>query len=674
MLYLNKLCKFYLFMSEFTPKTPSSQPNKYSLYKRASGVLAGGIILASCSATEPTFSPEAKEMDVVTICYSELPDCTPEDVARGDGLEVIRKGNSISLETIPSMCTGENAVGPDTDSSVPRYLLQALLAVEDNNFCTHNGVDWTAIGSAAIDTATGMPRGGSTLTMQLVRIWYGPSLSENVLTRKSQEIELAQEIESAYSKTEIAKAYLDGAYMGRGVYGFGAAAKAYFGIDAEDLSLGQSAALVALLQNPGKYQGSPEPLEEEDARALHESERNEVLNSMLSLGIITNEEAEFAKNEPLRRVHSTYNSPGADMTYANAAVRKIIDDTVEQLGSRDALFNIQSINTTISKREQQALYDSYKPRTLEQPNDGRQFGAVIVDQTGAITAYIPGIYSERTGAKNINLLESPVVGGSQDKPYFVLSAMLAGATPDTIVGDPATFQWLNYDGQGRDYSPSENAARCPGVDQCSLRDSIAYSANWGIVGLIKSYEEQGIPALSTGYEIMNSYGLDCYQPVGPAGIVGGCELTPVQRALGSMQINGLEGRAIPEELRGRMVNSIRLDNGKVIRYDNPNAAYQRIVPQEIALQTQSILQSAVEYGTAKRLGGAAQNTVVFAKTGTPTNNTAPGVNLTWLAYDGSFRSMAVVLRQPETLSPLGNDADGGKAPTILANDVVNSLS
>lgn len=652
-----------------------TRPRHGNMLRNAVGILVGSAAIAACSGTgDVTYDPEATPLEYVTVCFSEKPDCTPEDVARGDGLDVISKGNSLPIETIPEVCGPNRRVENDTNADVPPILLKTLFDVEDGGFCEHDGVDWSAIGSAVADTLGGSPRGGSTITMQLVRIWYGSSLPENDVLRKTEEIRLAQQIETQYSKIDIAKAYLNGAYMGRGVYGFGAAAKVYFGIEPHQLDAGQSAALVALLQNPGKYEGGSGAEAEKAARLLHENERNEVLDLMAKYGTITPEEAANYKKTQLERHPYSYANNGADQVYGDFAVQMIMHDVIERLGSRDALFNLQSINTSISKKEQMTAFEHYKPRTLEQPNDGRQFGLVIVDETGAITAYLPGIYSDNPGALNINLLESPVVGGSQDKSFFVMAIMLAGDTPDTMVIDPERYEWLKYDGV-RDYKPTEKADRCPGDGDCTLRDSIAYSANWGIVDRVKHYEDLGVPALQTGFDIMNSFGLFCFQPVGPAGIVGGCELTPTMRALGSMQINGLEGRAIPLDQQGRLINSIRLDSGKLLTYyDLDTSQYQQVVPIEIARDMKSIQRSVLEYGTLKRMTAKDKNKELFGKSGTPMNNTAPGANITWLADDGTYRSAAAVLRQPNSLSSLGRDADGGRATAILLNDIVLDLS
>src|SRR5690606_17088762 len=131
------------------------------------------------------------------------PDCTPEDVAAGNGLAVISEGNSISINNIPDVCDPTLTEADYAGSDISKPLVDTLKFVEDKNYCVHDGVDNLAILAAAKDTLLGNPRGASTLTMQLVRIYFGSSLPENDIDRKLVEIELAKELEKNMTKTEI---------------------------------------------------------------------------------------------------------------------------------------------------------------------------------------------------------------------------------------------------------------------------------------------------------------------------------------------------------------------------------------------------------------------------------------------------------------------------------------
>ena len=128
----------------------------------------------------------------------------------------------------------------------PEAVLQAFLAAEDDRFFEHPGVDWQGLLRAAYKLVTTgeKSQGGSTITMQLARNVF--LSSERTYTRKAREIALALQIEHDLSKQDILELYLNKIYLGNRAYGVGAAAQVYFGRDAKDLTLAQTALLAGL--------------------------------------------------------------------------------------------------------------------------------------------------------------------------------------------------------------------------------------------------------------------------------------------------------------------------------------------------------------------------------------------------------------------------------------------
>ena len=132
---------------------------------------------------------------------------------------------------------------------VPQRQIDAVLAIEDQGFFRHSGVDLNAIPAAMLPAMSGKRmRGGSTLTQQLAKlVFLGP---ERSLTRKLREILLALRIEGTYTKREILEFYLNQVYLGAGAYGFAAAAERYFSRPLDSLDLPQQALLAGMLQQP----------------------------------------------------------------------------------------------------------------------------------------------------------------------------------------------------------------------------------------------------------------------------------------------------------------------------------------------------------------------------------------------------------------------------------------
>ena len=134
-------------------------------------------------------------------------------------------------------------------SEMSPHLARAVIAAEDNRFCEHNGVDWSAVGDVVEEYRdAGRLRGASTISMQTVKnLYLWPSRS---VVRKGLEVGLVHVLEAAWSKQRIVEVYLNIAEFGPGVYGVHAAARHHFDRDAAQLSATQSAALVSILPAP----------------------------------------------------------------------------------------------------------------------------------------------------------------------------------------------------------------------------------------------------------------------------------------------------------------------------------------------------------------------------------------------------------------------------------------
>jgi penicillin-binding protein 1A len=181
----------------------------------------------------------------------------------------------------------------DKYDDFPKVLRDAIISTEDKDFERHWGVDvWRVFGAAYRDVAVGgRAQGASTLTMQLSRnLFLTPDRN---FRRKIQEVMLAIQIERRFTKPQIFTLYANQIYLGSGVYGFEAGANYYFGKKARDLNLEEAAVLAGLPKAPNAYSPINNP-----ERALHR--RSLVINNMLEDGKITAEEAQRAKNSPIR--------------------------------------------------------------------------------------------------------------------------------------------------------------------------------------------------------------------------------------------------------------------------------------------------------------------------------------------------------------------------------------
>jgi len=176
---------------------------------------------------------------------------------------------------------------------VSQHMIQALLAVEDRRFYSHNGLDPIRIAKAAWRNwrSGRILEGGSTITQQLARLEQ--LTPERTLSRKVREAAIAVRLEQRYSKEQILNAYLNAVYFGDGYYGVEAAARGYFGKSAADLLPHEGAMLAAIVKSPSGYSPTAAP-----KRAL--VRRNLVLRLMQKTGSISEADYREAQAMPLR--------------------------------------------------------------------------------------------------------------------------------------------------------------------------------------------------------------------------------------------------------------------------------------------------------------------------------------------------------------------------------------
>jgi penicillin-binding protein 1A len=231
-------------------------------------------------------------------------------------------------------------------SQFPEYLLNATVAIEDERFYEHNGVDVRAIIRAAWANLKAMKpvQGGSTITQQLARDLF---LSrERTFGRKGREALLAMEIERQYTKDEILYFYLNQTYYGHNAYGAEAAARVYFGKNAKDLTLEEAAMIAGLPRNSSGYSPYVHPVAAKERR-------DTVLYKMREVGYITEEEYETARSKPVKT--APFEREPSKAPYFAEYVRK---ELVKRYGSEKVFRGGLQIYTTLDLRLQKMADDA----------------------------------------------------------------------------------------------------------------------------------------------------------------------------------------------------------------------------------------------------------------------------------------------------------------------------
>jgi penicillin-binding protein 1A len=231
-------------------------------------------------------------------------------------------------------------------SRFPDQLLNATIAIEDERFYKHNGVDARAIIRAAWVNLKAMKtvQGGSTITQQLARDLF--LTRERTFGRKAREALLALEIERQYTKDEVLYFYLNQTYYGHNAYGAEAAARVYFGKNAKDLTLEEAAMVAGLPRNPSGFSPYVHPV-------AAKTRRDTVLYKMWELGYITEEEYETARNTPVKT--APFEREPSKAPYFAEYVRK---ELVKRYGSEKVFRGGLQVYTTLDLRLQKMADDA----------------------------------------------------------------------------------------------------------------------------------------------------------------------------------------------------------------------------------------------------------------------------------------------------------------------------
>ena len=524
-------------------------------------------------------------------------------------------------------------------SAVPRHTQQAFLAAEDLRFYAHRGIDIVRMfGALRSNLKSGsFSEGASTITQQLAKLTH--LSSEKTIRRKLEEIWLALQIERVYSKDEILEMYLNTVYFGRGAYGIQAAARAYFGVDAAELTLAQSASLAATIKAPSAYAPSSHP-------ESNRSRRQYILQTMLENGMIAQEAYEEAAGESVW-VLAQQEETQIDSWYADEALRE--SQRILGLSADEVLSGGFSIYTACRPALQQAADNAFSDSSLfpADASDGTpvQGAMAVVDtDSGAIVAMVGGRdYAVRRGLNRATQMRRQP--GSALKPLAVYGpALELGYTTASVLLDEKT----SFGG----YTPRNAGDRYYGrvTIRTALRNSLNTTAvrlleEIGIENGIKYLNRMGIPTQDSDRNLSLALGSMTYG------------VTPVE--LAAAYVPYANGGIYHEPY---CIEKILSSDGRVL-YEREDSA-KRVVSVQNAYLMTSLLQSVVSTGTGTRLLKA--GTPVAGKTGTV--SMTGGNRDIWMAAYTPELSVAVWMGfdQTDARHKIPNGITGGKNTASLA--------
>ena len=383
-------------------------------------------------------------------------------------------------------------------------LRKAVLAIEDQRFYEHQGVDLIRIAGAAIANFRegNRAQGASTITQQLARLSF--LTMEKTYSRKLQEAVLAALIENEYSKEQILELYLNKVYFGAGLYGAEAAARGYFGKHASELTVAEGAMLAGLVKAPSNY--APTVNME---RAI--SRRGTVLQAMLDSGAIDRDTFETARHTKVVLTDSLRK----EEPYGRFFKEHVRRELISRFGEARVYEGGLRVYTTIDLEMQRAA-DAEVQRVLKEL-DGRrsararanpatlQAALVALDpRDGEVRALIGGRdFFQSNFNRAIYAKRQP---GSAFKPFVYAAALEAGYTPASIISgldEPVyTVQgaWIPEDDHSSASAmtmrsalkTSSNRAAVRMLEDLGVRKAVAYAERIGVGTM------PGVPSLALG--------------------------------------------------------------------------------------------------------------------------------------------------------------------------------
>jgi penicillin-binding protein 1B len=412
-------------------------------------------------------------------------------------LQVIGRGPADALQLDTPLLTALMTAGREKRrrvplSTIPKRMQQAVIAIEDQHFYSHPGLNPISAIKAFI--LTGLPRdgrrprGGSTITQQLSRMFFladefNAELQSGTWSpaRKAQEILMSLALERRASKDEILEMYLNEVYLGQrgsfAIHGVAEASRLFFGKDVSNLSVSEAALIAGVIQSPGSLSPFARP-----QRAIER--RNVVLGAMASEGYVTAEAAERASREPLQVVARAVDNEAP--YFVDVVGQKLAEDfpgVTAQSGAVDVYttldINMQRIAVE-AMRTGLASVDKILSRRRRKPPPAQAALIAADPRTGEILAMVGGrSYNQSQYNRAVVSRRQP---GSTFKPFVYLAAFERAAeesrsdlTPASMtIDEPQTF---TFDDQV--WSPGNYEQEYDG--EITWRRALAMSRNLGTI-------------------------------------------------------------------------------------------------------------------------------------------------------------------------------------------------
>lgn len=550
--------------------------------------------------------------------------------------------------------------------SLPEYVPQAFIAIEDKRFYRHPGFDVMGYARAFRNQLTGRAGGGSTITLQLARHMFIEKVGfDQSFRRKLRELHVAMDLERVYSKDQIIEAYINQINYDQGWYGIESASQNYFGKHASDLNPAEAATLAAVINRPAHFNPLKHP-----ERALER--RNLVLDLMADQDYLTEAEASRWKQEPVPEERAELGA-GDTAPYFVEWVRRILDDRFGQGLYSEGYRVYTTLDVDLQARARRAMergwarvenhpgfkgprYGEEVPEDMEVPPGTTPYlqGMFIAldPENGDVLAMIGG--RDFRDSKFNRATQARRQPGSVFKPFVYTAAVASGIPVSRVYLDAP----VNVDmPDGTMWSPRNYTEDFRG--EMTLRNALRASINVVAVKL----------GLDVGLETVAQYaqrmGISTNVPRVPSLPIGVPAVLPIDVAEAYTTFANLGVRVEPRPL-------LRVEDsqGRVVWELEPER--ERVLEPEVAYIMVDLLKTVVNHGSGIAVrdpnrGNIPHTLQVAGKTGT--TNDATDVWFTGFTPD----LLAAVWLGFDMPRPILENAAGGVYAAPIWADFVRPL-
>jgi penicillin-binding protein 1A len=544
-----------------------------------------------------------------------------------------------------------------TPQQIPPIVKQAVISIEDKRFQTNSGVDIRGIARAFVQDVVhkGTIQGASTIEQQFIKNAL-QAQSHRTILEKLREAALAYQLSHKWSKEKIITAYLNTIYFGNGAYGIESAAQTYFGSDVNHLGCGtpghrlcvqelepaEAALLAGIIQSPTEYDPANHPVAARERRDV-------VLAQMLQQGYIRqsvyNESVSQALPAP--KDIQTPHQPlveGIDVGYFTSWVQQQV---IERYGAPRVFNGGLRIKTTLDlglQRSAEQAIDGYLPG----PAGPTASLVAIENSTGQVRAMVGGRNYDETP---FNLAtEGERQPGSSFKAFDLAAALEDGISPDSEWSSREKTLFVHGPNGPEKFVVHNDEGAYTGEN--SLINATAYSDN-------SIYAEVGLKVGTTHIaKLAHAMGITTPLSTNAAMTIGGLKVgvTPLDMAHayetiahGGDRVSGsLVSDFQPVGIQEVSAGDRTLSDGH--HTDRNEVRLRRVLPPEVASTETSVLETVLQYGTAR---AAAIGQFAAGKTGTTSN-----YGDAWFVGWDSKYTVAVWVGYPNSLVPMTTDFGG----------------